>query len=117
MTGVVKAVAHGASPRQNHAGYLPTRAWNDVDVASTPYERAADRYHGPREYARTAGASEGEPARASRSRFRCRAIAPGGRADRARAGGRAGAPAAGPARGIAARNRARRSSPPRAPRA
>src|SRR5215472_15180568 len=26
MTGVVKAVAHGASPRQNHAGYLPTRA-------------------------------------------------------------------------------------------
>src|SRR5215469_13324723 len=34
MTGVVKAVAHGASPRQNHAGYLPTRA-NSVDVAST----------------------------------------------------------------------------------
>ena len=36
MTGVVKAVAHGASPRQNHAGYIPTRAY-DVDVASTSY--------------------------------------------------------------------------------
>src|SRR5215471_13754814 len=38
MTGVVKAVAHGASPRQNHGGYLPTRAWYDVAVASTSYE-------------------------------------------------------------------------------
>ena len=41
---------------------------------------------------------------ASRPRFRCRAIAPGGRAARARAGGRAAAPGAAPARGTAARN-------------
>src|SRR5215470_1584026 len=37
MTGVVKAVAHGASPRQNHAGYLPTRAINNMAGTSTPY--------------------------------------------------------------------------------
>src|SRR5215472_7615636 len=38
MTGVVKAVAHGASPRQNHAGYLPTRAISNMAGTSTPYE-------------------------------------------------------------------------------
>ena len=44
------------------------------------------------------------PRTAATTRFRCRAIAPGGRAARARAGGRAAAPGAAPARGTAARN-------------
>src|SRR5215469_1171462 len=41
MTGVVKAVAHGASPRQNHAGYLPTRAISNMAGTSTPYAAGA----------------------------------------------------------------------------
>src|SRR5262249_44830218 len=41
MTGVVKAVAHGASPRQDHAGYLPTRATSNMAGTSTPFAAGA----------------------------------------------------------------------------
>src|SRR5215469_711149 len=67
MTGVVKAVAHGASPRQNHAGYLPTRAINSMAGTSTPYTaaysrggRAADAYHQSRQRAGSAATPGGK---------------------------------------------------------
>ena len=60
----------------------------------------------PRQGNETNAAStlEGARLRASRPRFRCRAIEPDERAARARARGRARAPAAMPARGTAARS-------------